>query len=394
MAINLWSLTILSVILLVKVTKAALYTRTNYWSGTRKYSYYGARKYSNWNYTRKYSYDGNRKYSYSWNGTRKYPYSKWNETRKYSYWGSPKYSHWNGSTKYSLSGIQNYNYSRTWKFGTRAITKCAISVTTEPSTLYTSTSDTSRETIALSKTRKYYSRKSGTRTTKPTTTTTPSTTGLTWTTTERSVWPWNTLQYYDTLGPETTTIQLVYWLRNPNGTDPDYYYPNRTEAEHLALVAKRKGRANNTAWCQCGYCDPMTTDEDSVCCREDWYFNRLISMISYEENHCYAQTPMVYMALREPDLEDYRTHFLTNEKRHLVGLYGVDFRNRTQQLWRWLAYRYIIRGANLMTEYDKGRFNETLPACIVKAVRGEFPEPDGIYRETGWSVFQSIRLPG
>ncbi|KAL1458338.1 hypothetical protein WDU94_008497 [Cyamophila willieti] len=175
---------------------------------------------------------------------------------------------------------------------------------------------------------------------------------------------------------------------------PEYFYPNRTQADHLALVAKRKGRANNTAWCQCGYCDPMLTDEDSVCCREDWYFNRIISMVSYEENHCYALAPMTYMALRENDLDDYRAHFLTNDKRHLVGLYGVDFRNRTQQLWRWLAYRYIIRGVNLMTEYDKGRFNETLPACIVKAVRGEFPEPDNKYRETGWSVFQSIRLPG
>lgn len=66
------------------------------------------------------------------------------------------------------------------------------------------------------------------------------------------------------------------FLRCPLGKEPSYYYPNRTAEEHAALVAERKGRANKTGWCQCGHCPQMTTDEDSLCCREDWYFNRSV----------------------------------------------------------------------------------------------------------------------
>ncbi|KAI5742061.1 hypothetical protein M8J77_002614 [Diaphorina citri] len=215
------------------------------------------------------------------------------------------------------------------------------------------------------------------------------------TTTEMKVFPWNTLQYYETIDPSSTVFPCpIVNLRCPNGTDPPYYYPNRTEEERAAFIAQRKGRANNTDWCRCRRCPAMRTDEDSVCCRDDYYFNRLTEFLLGDECTCYSETALTYMALRKIDLDQYRGFFLPYEKRHLEAVYNVEFRNKTNRLWRWLAYRYLIRGVNLLTPWDQGRFNKTVPACVVRAVREEYPETDGVYPDTGWSVFGSIRLPG
>ncbi|XP_071941818.1 uncharacterized protein [Antedon mediterranea] len=150
-------------------------------------------------------------------------------------------------------------------------------------------------------------------------------------------------------------------------------------------------RLNDSFWCTCGFCTPMATEDECVCCNE---VQQTLSLLERERP---TTTPMEKdddLLLRcitsHCDLEAHlNTSVLTTffrSHRHNWkqfpkprGLHG----QLNNEQYRLVAYRVVLQWI-LQGEKLGYKNRMVLPACLVKKIREKFPSPDGTYKGFSW----------
>ncbi|XP_022181887.1 P2X purinoceptor 7-like [Myzus persicae] len=118
----------------------------------------------------------------------------------------------------------------------------------------------------------------------------------------------------------------------PFNFDPDAEGIDRYLQEDYdnSVAVNYEGRSNNSSnWCSCGYCVCMQSDIECLCCNE------------------------------LPNLEKIRE----------------QEENKT---WRFICYKQYTSWVNSWIAMGKGN-RVVLPSCVVRKIREEYPEQNGIY---------------
>ncbi|XP_053545166.1 uncharacterized protein LOC128636137 [Bombina bombina] len=133
--------------------------------------------------------------------------------------------------------------------------------------------------------------------------------------------------------------------------------------------APRKG---NVYWCKCKHCTPMYTEEESMCCKEipkiqpyiksgeecicevDYFKNRILDPEHIQNLHMFERLHSDY---------DYPNFFGTRHR---------DYRRVTY----WAFTKWVHKHMN-------ARKKRRIPACVVGAVRAQYPFPDDLDGEEG-----------
>lgn len=107
------------------------------------------------------------------------------------------------------------------------------------------------------------------------------------------------------------------------------------------------------AWCTCGVCRPMPTEEENKCCGKIRCFSSFVTF----QNTCTDRDVLVMAIRGRCDIRAEEPDYSTNS-------------------FRKAAYRQYI-----LWRYKKlGRGNRRVcPSCVVLAIRHIYPAEDGIY---------------
>ncbi|XP_053307781.1 uncharacterized protein LOC128469989 isoform X2 [Spea bombifrons] len=127
-------------------------------------------------------------------------------------------------------------------------------------------------------------------------------------------------------------------------------------------------RVGDTAWCSCGGCVALPTDDECVCCTEIKNIEPLLS----EGKKCICDSDYV------------RDRLVSRE--HIISLYRYSSSYSKLRLprmddlkesdYRKTAYRAFCMWAYGRLGRKKGR---PIPACVVHRIRTHFPKPDKTY---------------
>ncbi|XP_030228667.1 uncharacterized protein LOC115555775 [Gadus morhua] len=148
-------------------------------------------------------------------------------------------------------------------------------------------------------------------------------------------------------------------------------------AEQALPVAEEPDRAGVNWWCTCLLCSPMETHKESLCCSESQrcQFLRDEMAESGEEGAvCVTSHPGFTPHLNRWVLDTYFRTQKVNWKRQPKPA-GRNGRLSTELTSYRHFLEWILQGERL------GRGNRlVLPACVVQAIRANYPTQDGQYR--------------
>ncbi|XP_040191767.1 P2X purinoceptor 7-like [Rana temporaria] len=124
-------------------------------------------------------------------------------------------------------------------------------------------------------------------------------------------------------------------------------------------------KIGNTDWCICESCGPMPTQLESVCCRQIYQVEGSIP----EGMSCITAAPVF---VSQFTIQEHV--YITSMAIHVIERPVVDADNNRRL--RKTAYRAFIGWIYGFL----GKANrKVIPACVVKAIREAFPDPDGSY---------------
>ncbi|KAG0444970.1 hypothetical protein HPB47_008543 [Ixodes persulcatus] len=117
------------------------------------------------------------------------------------------------------------------------------------------------------------------------------------------------------------------------------------------------GRIGNTDWCQCGCCAQMPTADECVCCRE-------YPAAASRQPGCLTSNPDFETVCLNPGVLEVAYLMMRHYRQDGMGTTAHE-RNR------YAAYRQCV----LWLWRRLGQHNRRpLPSCVVKAIRGRFPD--------------------
>jgi hypothetical protein len=145
--------------------------------------------------------------------------------------------------------------------------------------------------------------------------------------------------------------------------EPEYKEEELRQMEEAASAQRREiennPRQNDTNWCSCSKCISLSLPSECLCCHEFSLFDGQL-----EPSDCII------------DNTNFRTSYTSffRYKRHRGRAPDV-LTNRQSRL---MAYRQFVSWVRKGQPLGK-KYRVTLPACVVKTIREEFPSPDGNY---------------
>ena len=155
------------------------------------------------------------------------------------------------------------------------------------------------------------------------------------------------------------TTEELENLRERLENEEEQHSEGRTEVQET--------RFDHNRWCKCRKCPPMSTDKESVCCRElDEAHSKIgdhscITCNSSFERVCLdsevLQTALV--AMRDVRFEDYQNPI-------------------PQRTFRLAAYRQFTWWIHTRLGRSVRRI---IPACVVTSIRQHYPEESGVHTE-------------
>ena len=153
--------------------------------------------------------------------------------------------------------------------------------------------------------------------------------------------------------------------------EPEYTEEERRQMEEAASAQRREiennPRQNDTNWYSCSKCISLPLPSECLCCRA---FSLLDCQL--ERSDCIIDnTNFRIVCLNPVVLETSYISFL-RYKRH-KGRAPDVLANRQSRL---MAYRQFVCWVRKGQPLGK-KYRVTLPACVVKTIREEFPSPDG-----------------
>uniref|UniRef100_M3XJS4 P2X purinoreceptor 7 intracellular domain-containing protein n=1 Tax=Latimeria chalumnae TaxID=7897 RepID=M3XJS4_LATCH len=115
--------------------------------------------------------------------------------------------------------------------------------------------------------------------------------------------------------------------------------------------------------CLCGYCQPMPTRPESICCRE---VSELSSKITHDMR-CITQLSGFQVNCLDPEVLELSFY----EYLEYEGPIGDA--EQIHEIYRYIAYRRLAR----WIWHRLGRGNRRpLPSCAVKKIREQFPSEE------------------
>ncbi|XP_039540209.1 P2X purinoceptor 7-like [Pimephales promelas] len=140
---------------------------------------------------------------------------------------------------------------------------------------------------------------------------------------------------------------------------------------------ENRWRTGQVSWCLCGKCEAMFSAEESQCCREvDAYWALVENVTPRLDVQCLTLHPGFEACCLNP-------YVLQIAYMHFRQDHGPLQASRHEQ-YRYTAYRLVVRWAYGIL----GRhIRKPLPACVVSAIRGQFPEEGGLYKGFEWPNF-------
>ncbi|KAI2650169.1 P2X purinoceptor 7 [Labeo rohita] len=171
--------------------------------------------------------------------------------------------------------------------------------------------------------------------------------------------------------------KLSYGVRKSSGEQ------GRCLGEGERERKRERGREINTFLfhrCLCGKCEPMVTAEESQCCRElDAYWALVENVTPTLDVQCLTLHPGFEACYLNP-------YVLQIAYMHFRQEHGPLQASRHEQ-YRYIAYRQVVRWAYGIL----GRhIRKPLPACVVSAIRRQFPEEGGLYKGFEWPHFDNL----
>ena len=128
-------------------------------------------------------------------------------------------------------------------------------------------------------------------------------------------------------------------------------------------------RQNDTNWCSCSKCISLPLPSECLCCHEFSLFDGQL-----EPSDCITDNTNFRTGCLNPVVLERSYISFWRYKRHRGRAPDV-LTNRQSRL---MAYRQFVCWVRKGQPLDK-KYRVTLPACVVKTIREEFPSPDGNY---------------
>jgi hypothetical protein len=164
-------------------------------------------------------------------------------------------------------------------------------------------------------------------------------------------------------------------------TTPYRNQPKYTSGEKREMSEKRKeserrldnlkGRSGNCNWCLCNECESMPTDTESLCCHE----SETISSVRRSLQCITLHESFGHYVLSIEGLNIARHSFILHSKDSEVR---AKFRDTSNKMYRHVAYKQFVYWINSWVTLGKNN-RIVIPSCVIKSIREEYPEADGIY---------------
>jgi len=146
---------------------------------------------------------------------------------------------------------------------------------------------------------------------------------------------------------------------------------NFTENNDFEInMDNRRGKLN---WCKCGQCVVMTTDQESVCCRESEKVKQVSGIAC-----CVTNNVLFNKLVLDKDVLNISRHKMilkSKKKQKKKVLCKSEPQNK---VWRYLAYKQFISWINAWTTIGKEN-RIVIPSCVIYKIRQTYPEENGVY---------------
>ena len=133
------------------------------------------------------------------------------------------------------------------------------------------------------------------------------------------------------------------------------------ESKESDVENTRKG---NTDWCSCDCCNVMTTEAESLCCKEA---NEILDNL-FEGNKCVTFANEFKMVCLEKSVLG--TNLAT------ISIYTGEKFTHENSNYRFSAYKQYI---SWIYGYLGKHARRVIPSCVVWAIRTKYPSEDGKY---------------
>ena len=137
--------------------------------------------------------------------------------------------------------------------------------------------------------------------------------------------------------------------------------PTITENE---MDRESQRRIGNTAWCNCGSCKAMESEEESKCCKDsdetpEHYFGGKV---------CITQNENFKLVCLSKEVLRTALHALNNLRGDSIVISNRSFRYAEYRQYTWWVHNRLGRG-----------FKKLIPSCAAWAIRDAYPESDYKY---------------
>ncbi|KAG1928990.1 P2X purinoceptor [Pimephales promelas] len=164
------------------------------------------------------------------------------------------------------------------------------------------------------------------------------------------------------------------YLFEPEYTDEELASQESERRRQTAEQPADEANASTTRiscnwWCLCGCCDPMPTEEESLCCKE-W------DLLQPGNEKCVTCTEEFPALIQKTVLDTFFFVPKINWKKRPQpegpnGQLSID-------QYRLVAYRVVLEWALKGERLGRG-IRRPLPSCVVSMIRRKYPSPTGTY---------------
>lgn len=165
-------------------------------------------------------------------------------------------------------------------------------------------------------------------------------------------------------------FEPTYSNQNYDYDDSESSQIDEEEEEESESEGDEQGRVGNTSWCQCGKCELMDTETESICCMEV----EGLDENRFESKSCITEVEefkavCLHSAVIRTVLIAYRYH--VDELQRIPE----NFENKNMRFGCYKQFTYWV--------YNRlGRgIRKVIPSCVIWAIRNSYPDSDGNYVE-------------
>ena len=155
--------------------------------------------------------------------------------------------------------------------------------------------------------------------------------------------------------------------------EPQYTEEELRQMKEAASAQRREiennPRQNDTNWCSCSKCISLPLPLECLCCHEFSLFDGQLEL-----SDCIIDNTNFRIVYLNPVVLETSNNSFLRYTRHRGRAPDV----LTNQQSRLMAYRQFVCWVRKGQPLGK-KYRVTLPACVVKIIREEFPSPDGNY---------------